>query len=120
MKLPIILGAMIAALAIPGSIANEVTEEKTETPAPEAEATAPEAEKTAPAKGKKKKASGAHHATGAHHHKKHARPEGHTNPPSDPYKGEYDDGRLQKADGYPRDDYSPKAGQMEVPGQKTP
>ena len=127
MKLPIILGAMIAALATPATLAEDAsTEEKTEAAeaTPEAEKAAPEAEKAAPATKKPAgKKAGKHHARkgGAHHHKKHRHHhDNDSNPPSDPYKGSYDDGRLQKADGYPSEDYSPKAGQMEVPGQKTP
>jgi len=110
MKLPIILGAMIAALAIPGSIASETgaTEEKTETMAPEAGKEAPKA------KGKKK-----HHAKGGHHHKKHAHHDSHANSPTHPYKGEYDE-KLRAADGDVNRDLSPKAGAHVDPGHKAP
>lgn len=119
MKLPIILGAMIAALAIPNSIASEATEEKTETAAPEAPA--PEAEKASPetkSSGKKRKNrhhKGAHHHKGARHHRGHHS----ANSPKSPYRGSYDDMKLQAADGYPNEDRSPTAGSPVAPGHKT-
>ena len=111
MKLPIILGSMIAALAIPGSIASEAeatTEEKTETVAPEAGKEAPKT------KGKKKR-----HAKGGHHHKKHAHHDSHANSPTEPYKGEYDE-KLRAADGDVNKDLSPPAGAHVAPGHKAP
>jgi hypothetical protein len=126
MKLPIILSAMIAALAIPGSLAGDAMADKTtETAAPqamegpEAMKEGSEAMKEAPkAKGKMKKASGGHHAKG-HHHKMHAHQDGGANSSTDPYKGEYDE-KLRAADGDVNKDLSPKAGVEEAPGQKTP
>jgi hypothetical protein len=112
MKLPIILGAMIAALAIPNSIASEATEEKTETAAPEAAAETKSA-------GKKKRSrhhKRAHHHKGAHHHRGHHS----TNSPQGPYRGSYDDMKLQAADGYPNEDRSPAAGTHVAPVHKTP
>ena len=119
MKLPIILSAMIAALAIPGSLASEETNEpKAEAPEAAPEEKAPEAEKPATEEkkpGKKKKAQGAHHPKGKHHPKAHH--EG-TGSPSDPYKEAYDGPNLRGADGDVNQDLSPKAGVEEVPGQK--
>ncbi|MGV8947972.1 MAG: hypothetical protein ACOH2E_01185 [Candidatus Paracaedibacter sp.] len=113
MKLPIILSAMITALAIPGAFAEDAAA-GTETAAPETAAA--ETEKAAPeAKGVKKKA--AHHAKGRHH-KKHAHHEGDANSPTDPYKDQYGE-KLRAADGDVDKDLSPKAGVEVAPGQKT-
>lgn len=107
MKLPIILSAMIAALAIPGSLAEDaMAKTETETAAPEA--AAPKA------KAGKKHAKGRHHR----HHKKHAHHEDHANSSANPYKGEYDE-KLRAADGDVDKDLSPKAGVEVAPGQKT-
>lgn len=106
MKLPIILSAMIAALAIPTSFAAD---------AATTEATPP-AEKAAPtAKAGKKKA--AHH--GKHHHKKHAHHEDSANSPTDPYKDQYGE-KLRAADGDVDKDLSPTAGANVTPGHKAP
>ena len=112
MKLPIILSAMIAALAIPGSFAEDATTAPTDA----TEATASEAEKAAPTKTGKNKA--AHHAKGGHHHKKHAHHEDGANSPTDPYKDQYGE-KLRAADGDVDKDLSPKAGVEVAPGQKT-
>ncbi len=114
MKLPIILSAMIAALAIPGSLASEATDEtKTEAPA---EAEKPAMEEKKP--GKKKKAQGMHHPKGKHHHKGHHHKDSGGNSPSEPYKEAYDGPNLRGADGDVSADMSPKAGEPVNPGHK--
>jgi hypothetical protein len=110
MKLPIILSAMIAALAIPGSLAEDAATAPAETAAPEA--AAPEA------KAEKKHGKQHHKKHAKHHHKKHAHHEDHANSPTDPYKDQYGE-RLRAADGDVDKDLSPKAGVEVAPGQKT-
>lgn len=108
MKLPIILSAMIAALAIPGSLADDAMD-------------AAKADTTAP--GVPPKATDGHHdkhhgKKGKHHgHKRH----GHhrSNSPQGPYRGSWDDMQLRAADGDVNRDLSPKAGSQVVPGHKT-
>ena len=114
MKLPIILSAMIAALAIPTSFAEDAATAPADTAT--TTETTPPAEKAAPtAKGGKKKA--AHH--GKHHHKKHAHHEDGANSPTDPYKDQYGE-KLRAADGDVDKDLSPTAGANVTPGHKAP
>lgn len=122
-KLPIILSAMIAALAVPNALASQAgsepaKEEAAATEAMPAEAAATEAApaEAAPApakKGGKKK----HH--GKKHHKAHHGGGSSASSPEAGYKKAWDQG-VPEVDGDASRDLSPKAGQMEQPGQKTP
>jgi len=109
MKLPVILTAMVAALAIPSSIASEATEEKTEAAAPEAEA-----EAKAETKPMHKKHKRHHHRRGSSHH-------GH---PANAYDLPYDDPNFPRGTSGSGCGAEPvsqgKILPPEVPGQKGP
>ncbi len=134
MKLPIILSAMIAALAIPGSLASEQTTEAATTTETAPEATTPEAtpEATPPVAEEHHEAAHAAKKGDAHHPgksgkrrsmKRHHHHEGHHhtgNSPQGPYKGSYDDMHLRGADGDVNADRSPRAGAEVAPGHKAP
>ena len=117
MKLPIVLSAMIAALAIPGSLASENNPaDAGAAPAADAGAAPAADAAAAPAEAPKK-----HHGKRKRKHTHHAGAAS-TNQPSDPYKKSFDQNNyeLPKADGDASVDNSPKAGPMEQPGQKMP
>ena len=118
MKLPLILSAMIAALAIPGSLAEDATTDETKTTeaAPEATEEHHDSKHTAkPHKGKHHK--GKHHKHRHHggHHPHHT-----GNSPHGPYRGSWDDMQLRAADGDVNRDLSPQAGAHVDPGHKAP
>lgn len=111
MKLPVILTAMVAVLAISSSIASEATEEKTEAAAPtEAEAKPAEKAEAAPMH---KKHRGHHKRGGSHHHH-----------PANAYDLAYDDPNFPRGTSGSGCGAEPASqGKIlppEVPGQKGP
>jgi len=113
MKLPISLGAMIAALAIPGSLAEDATTDETKTTEAAPEATEEHHDSKHTAKPHKAKHHKHRHHGGHHSH--------HTgNSPHGPYRGSWDDMQLRAADGDVNRDLSPQAGAHVDPGHKAP
>jgi hypothetical protein len=111
MKLPIILSAMIAALAVPNVLASQDGSEPTADKAPVDTAASEAGDTKKPTK--KKRGHGKKRHKGAHHHSDNS-----SNTPTDPYKKAYDQG-VPEADGDANRDLSPSAGVSVQPGQKT-
>jgi hypothetical protein len=112
-KLPIILSAMIAALAVPGTLASEAGTE------------APKSEAAAPTGAKEKKSATDSKGMGnppphTQGHQQHHNVSNSTNPPAPGYEQPLDSGNVLSLDNDPNVDNSPKVkgGEYGHPGKK--